>query len=101
MEPATFRDIWRYLDDPRKEDLKDIVNLYQNCRIDQTMIYNFQFATVMARLKYWMDPESLPQAGDIEGLAHIWKRVYNTAGGKGTVEEFTKNYQRFVMGGDI
>ena len=57
---------------------------------------DLSYSVAMARLKYWRDPEPLPQAGDIEGLAHYWKDHYNSHLGKGTVEEFIENYQRFV-----
>jgi len=98
MEPATYQDILdTYLLRKDKEILMDqIISEYGDYWHDSRLIYDLQFATVMARLKYWRDSEPLPQPMDIEGLAHIWKRVFNTAGGKGTVEEFVDNYDRYV-----
>jgi len=38
----------------------------------------------------------LPNAEDIEGLAHYWKKYYNTVYGSGKVEEFVNNYKKYV-----
>lgn len=52
------------------------------------LISDLRYATAMARIKYWKDPDSLPNANDIAGLARYWKRVYNTRLGAGTPEFF-------------
>lgn len=99
MEGATHDDIWKtYILRPDKGKLKEELGQYLGGIIGpQRMVWDFRYATVMARLKYWRDSEPLPEAGDIEGLGHIYKRVFNSAGGKGSVEKFVNDYQRFVM----
>ena len=57
---------------------------------------NDKLAIVIARLKYWTIPVFIPAADDLEGIANYWKRYYNTAKGKGTVEQFLKNYELLV-----
>jgi hypothetical protein len=41
---------------------------------------------IFARLIYYRDPAPIPST--LEEQAEMWKRVYNTKHGKGTVEEF-------------
>ena len=43
-------------------------------------------AIVMARLKYWRSPQPLPK--NIDEAGSIWKVVYNTSKGKGSVAKF-------------
>ena len=100
MEPGDtgHDDIWKtYLNRADKNALKVLV--YDICITGDAreMIYNMSYACAMARIKYWRDPEPLPHPDDIEGLAKVWKRVYNTEQGKGTVEEFIENYHRYVL----
>jgi hypothetical protein len=47
---------------------------------------NITLGIIFARLKYYRDPAPIPST--LEGQAEMWKRVYNTKHGKGTVEEF-------------
>lgn len=51
------------------------------------LINDDAFGVAVARLRYWMDPQPLPEADDLEGLGAYWVRVYN-AGGAGTVAKF-------------
>lgn len=100
MEPATHDDIHKtYLNS--RLSLRNLIFTFvpADMVVASEMVHNLQYATAMARLKYWRDPEPLPQAGDIEGLAYIWKNIYNSKLGKGTVEEFILNYERFITNG--
>lgn len=100
MEPATHDDIWKTYLEFRGELLVKVSELLPPGTPEPSqMIHNMKYATAMARIKYWRDPEPLPQPMDIEGLAHIWKNIYNSKLGKGTVEEFILNYERFVSNG--
>lgn len=47
------------------------------------------FGCLMARLKYWRDPDPIPYT--LEGQAAYWLRVYN-GGGKGTVEHYLSQW---------
>ena len=62
------------------------------------MVWDIRAAIVFARLRYLVDPEPLPDAGDITGMGRYWKRVYNTYLGAGTTEEFVYNYKKYVQG---
>ena len=98
IEPATHDDIVkRYL--KRRTALRQRVDKLvapEPSRIDQ-LATNLAYATAIARLCYWRDPEPLPEADDIEGLAGIWKRVYNTEKGKGRAADFTAIYRRLKL----
>jgi hypothetical protein len=65
------------------------VTLDQVC---QELITNLSFSTAVARIRYWMVPDPLPEPEDIAGLAAYWKAHYNTPLGRGTEAEFIKNY---------
>ena len=44
---------------------------------------------------YYRTPDPLP-INDIPGMARMWKDYYNTHLGKGTVEEFITNYNKYI-----
>lgn len=100
MEPATHDDlflnflkhrtalrekVWRYVE-PDHEDANEMVG-------------NLFYATAMCRVHYLRVPEPIPE--DLNGQAKYWKRTYNTYKGKGTVEKYIQNWQRFVPAGVI
>lgn len=105
IELPTAKDVLvRYL--RTREDLMDkfwvAVAIDPDMDIDNEILLSkltsdLAFATAVARVKYYMQPEPLPDAGDIEGYARYWKQYYNTHQGKGTVEEFTNNYREHVL----
>lgn len=51
---------------------------------------NQGLAIAMCRLTYRRSPLPLPKVGDLDGMAKIWKKVYNTHLGKGTIQHFKK-----------
>lgn len=63
------------------------------------MVWDLQFSILLARLRYMAAPQPLPPAGDVDALAAYWKKHYNTIMGKGTEEQFIRNYARYVSGG--
>lgn len=96
MEPATEQDIWKnYL--VYKPSLKaKVLSLKANqSLIKQEMRWNLAYAIAMARLKYFRSPKPLPK-NNKEDLAKLWKDVYNTHLGKGTVEKAIKKYDELV-----
>lgn len=98
MEPDTEEDIWinflRY-QPYLKEMVKKVTGVKQP---DQFHLRgNLLYQIAMARLHYWRKPEPLPSKTDITGMAKYWKKHYNTYKGKGTVEEFQKNYTKYVL----
>lgn len=64
--------------------------------IEARLVCDMRFACAVARLVYYRVPEPLPMADDISGLASYWKRHYNTALGKGRVEDWINHYRRHV-----
>ena len=60
------------------------------------MASDLVLATIMARLFYARILKPLPSKKDVKAMGEYWKRYYNTQLGKGTVEEFMKNYQEYV-----
>lgn len=89
MEALTYHDHWdRFL--IYKPDL--------SARIERMMIPglkgldqlhgNHYFAAVMCRVHYLRKPEPLPSGGDLRAMGAYWKKYYNTAAGKGTVDGF-------------
>ena len=63
---------------------------------EDQLAWNMAFATCVARLKYYLDPERLPNAGDIIALSHVYKRVYNSNKGASSAEQFLECYNRLV-----
>lgn len=82
MEPATHDDIYKnFLN--YKFDLKQKVYLLSQTATAQEMIWNLRYAAAMCRLHYYRDPEPIPSKSETKKMAAYWKRVYNTAWGKG------------------
>lgn len=79
IEPETYEDIRnRYL--ARRKDIAcklEKWTLPALSELDQ-LDGNMYLSTAFARVKYWMDPHSLPPAEDALGLYSVYKRVYNT-----------------------
>lgn len=98
MEPATHQDIWTnyiYSAGP----LSTIINLNFNIngKIDAgRMIYDLQYATIMARLHYSRFKEPLPDRKDPNAIFDYYKKYYNTPKGKATKAESIKKYKAFV-----
>ena len=82
----------------QKPEFWKLVQTYQIEHMDNCleMIGNFYYATIMGRIHIWRVAEGLPAAHDVLGMANYWKRYWNTHLGKGTPEQFIKNYNRFV-----
>jgi hypothetical protein len=52
---------------------------------------NISYAIIMCRLKYRRVPKKLEKT--VEGMAHYWKKYYNSDLGKGDPEEFIEKYK--------
>ncbi len=97
MEPATHQDHYanylKYLDDMINK-LFDI-NPRAGIHGFQWVPDDHWYAAAMCRVHYYRVSDPLPEDNP-EALAQYWKKFYNTEQGKGTVEEFVKNYERYV-----
>jgi len=100
MEPDTEMDIWKNYLSYRPGLIKTIQTVVGVSNSTMTSILHLEgnliYQIIMARLHYRRVKEPLPDVNDIKGLANYWKKYYNTALGKGTVEEFVKNYHKYV-----
>lgn len=102
MEPATHRSLWEhYL--RFRPDVANVIRqmcsqMYVTSAIPdhRELVHNLMYATAMARVRYRMVKPSIPDT--IRGQAEYWKQWYNTPQGKGTVEKYMEDYERFVEG---
>lgn len=96
IEPATHRDVWNNFLTfyPDIED-RVIKIASKTPSLEKQLTTNLAYATSIARLIYYRQPEALPEAEDIEGLARYWKQYYNTPLGKGRKEDFINNYNLY------
>ncbi|MGR6871178.1 hypothetical protein ACU6U9_02465 [Pseudomonas sp. HK3] len=92
MEPATYNDAIEYL--KRTGKFTDIPRVLDA----EELVVSPTFAAAMARVQLWRDPEPLPDADDLMGLAKYAKRVWNTELGKATVNEYLNDYLNHVEG---
>lgn len=98
MEPDTYHWLW-------DSHVKPKVNILSKIRLycgysgkpdASRLVSDLTLATIMARLRYSVEKESLPFPNNIEELARYWKKYYNTENGSGTTEEFILNYRKYV-----
>jgi len=94
IEANTFEDINRYL--KTRPDIRiKVLSLLAPWPEDlHQLVGNLYYATAIARIKFWMRPESLPTS--LEGIAEYWKLWYNSIDGAGTPEQFIENYKFYV-----
>lgn len=97
MEPETFADIEMNFLAYRPELAAKIKAL----RIDaltplEQLRGNLYYACAMARIKLFRSPDQLPAAGDLEGQAAFYVKIYN-AGGKATTEEYIANWRAIFL----
>lgn len=98
MEPNTHQDILENFLIYKKDLYSKVLCLISKKGLEnkeKELISNLNYATAMCRAHYLRVREPLPNATDIKALAVYWKKYYNTALGKGTVEEFINNYKKF------
>ena len=96
MEPNTINDIWaNYLSyrQPLAKQIESLMVLHDRV---EDIVDNDRYAIAMIRCQYRRAPEPIPEAGDIEGMARIYKLRYNTPLGAATEQEFIDNYNRMV-----
>lgn len=109
VEPSTAHDVvYRYLEkrpdlDHRFQSAFQLVNSHlidwdevNQDAVRLKLLSDLRFSTAVCRLRYWMVPEALPSADDVEGLARYWKEHYNTHKGRGSIHHFIKKYQLVV-----
>lgn len=101
IELDTAKDILgRYLMRQDKADVREKVRSLigfdpvalagDNYSLDMQLQGNIILGIVCCRLKYGMIPEPLPSKDDRLAQGRYYKHNFNTAGGKGSAEEFAK-----------
>ncbi|MCX5863622.1 MAG: hypothetical protein NTW42_00890, partial [Deltaproteobacteria bacterium] len=98
MEPATERDIWDNFLRYHPELVLVITATTGATGPGPHLRWNLAYQIAMARVHYLRKKQPMGGADDIAGMAAYWKQHYNTPLGKGTVDEFTANYRRYVLG---
>jgi hypothetical protein len=95
IEPLTASDILeRYLPDRRPDLLRAVWQMaVPGFHWTVQLPGNMHFGCAVARIKYWMAPEPLPE--DIDGLGQYWKTHYN-AGGKGSAAIFARKFRSHI-----
>ena len=89
MEPATHEDIWNNFLKYKTSLAEKVSGLIAPKPDNETQLKtNLAYATAMCRVHYYRAPTKLPEAEDLDGLAHYWKKYYNTELGAGKPEEF-------------
>lgn len=101
MEPATHNDIWKHFLKYKPELIKKLDKISATDEFTENeipdseeMVWNMKYAIAMCRVHYLRKKGAIPFS--LQGQAEYWKKHYNTHLGAGTVEEYLKNYQRFV-----
>lgn len=99
IEPATYDDVYRYLNRYGNRKLKEICMaacLYDSWPDKEALIYNLRWSTIIARVKYYMISEPLPAASDAEGMSNYYKKYYNTAEGKAEMPEVISIFEHAI-----
>lgn len=101
MERPTHDDIWnhylRYKTEIQSFMLKTLTVSDAGEPKSQQLMWDMRYATLMARIHYWRVSEALPHQNDIASLGRYWKKYYNTKKGHGTIAQFVKNYNIFIL----
>jgi len=103
MEPATYVDLWGYLKNRQPRLSKGILLVlerdpFQYHSTASHLIWDPRLMVSMTRVHLWRDPSPLPAADDLQGQAALWKRIYNTEAGAGSVEGYMNTWNWLVKG---
>lgn len=99
IEEDTHKDVLRYLNRHSNRALKDkclSACFYDAPPSDDALIHNLRYTTIIARLKYYMQPQKLPEWNDWEGMAAYYKKYYNTALGATPIEKAQAVFKRLI-----
>ena len=101
VEPKTHDDVWANFLAYKPGLATKVLQLLGDENPLHGLQYNDAYATAIARMKYFRAEkrEDLPSAGDIDGMATYWKDYYNTKRGKGTEDEFVRDWNQFMSPG--
>ena len=99
MEPVTYESLWKHSIPGLKGIGSKLLQMssfhgYDVLPPADEMSYNMLYAAAMCRVRYYIVPSALPRENDPYAMAVYWKRHYNSALGKGTVDEALPHFQR-------
>ena len=87
VEGATSDDVWRYLRQDRNAELRRRFNVANGLDPDHVqpiplgrLVYDLRYCFLVARVRYWYVPESLPEFNDKAGMVRYWSIYYQTTG---------------------
>ena len=98
IEPDTLTDVYENYLYFRENMLMVMDELQGHMEAEEAVVANLMYATAIARLVYYRSSMPLPDSDDLEGMAKMYKVVYNTHEGKGTEEGFIKIYKEYANG---
>lgn len=112
MEPSSHLDAYQnYLESGTRvsmlEKVKSLCSEYNLAEmlfpLSEELSWNLAYATAMARVHYYRDPQALPSGGlsheqTIRELSHYAKRVWNTEAGKAHADDYYHAYMRRCTG---
>lgn len=99
IEESTYKDLARYLNRYDNAKLKErclSACYYVSWPAVDALIHNLKWATIMARVKFAMYPEPLPQWDDSQKMAQYYKKYYNTARGKAELTRCVINFDQAI-----
>lgn len=93
-EPATAKDIMKNYVAYKPAIRSKLNEIYIHyLTLEDNLMYNLAYSVAICRIHYLRVAESVPDT--VEGRAVYWKKYYNTSLGKGTVEEYIKNVNKY------
>jgi hypothetical protein len=101
IEPATYDDVIRYLKMCISKDLK--ARILSSCYMDvfppaECSTWNLRLACLIARVKYYMQPEALPGPQDADEMAKYHKLHYNSSGGRTDISKSIIHFREACKG---
>lgn len=96
IEPKTHEDVIHSYVIFRNDLMRDVQSWQFGQNMSEHLSSSVFYQTIIARLIYYRVPDLLPEPDDVKGLAHYWKKYYNTPKGSGTPEEFMQNYNTHI-----
>ena len=96
IEPVTHKDVKRYLNERRPNLARRVFGLSTVIDPDDFEVAtSLLYSTAIARVKYWMIRDKLPEADDIDGMANYWGKFYQTTSDPEKIKRFIDFYNRY------
>jgi hypothetical protein len=94
MEPATLDDHYRWMQATRTDLLQAVEGLRPAAlKREDALVGNIPYACAMARVHYLRRAAGIPE--DLDGMAALAKKVFNTEAGRATPSDYKRAYLEF------